>query len=310
MVAATREGRIMSDIDTREWTLEENVFGDDVVDSISVAEPETKPVVRLARRLAMVLFVLSIGSFVFGSVFAPLIHDRQSEMLEDRLASDLINGLAPVSNPIAVGAPVGLIDIPERDIRTVVIEGTRARELSKAAGHLVGSALPGQPGVSAVLGRSRDHGAEFANLDQVKVGDEITATTGQGVHTYEVIDIAVRASRDMAAFQGEGHMLILATVVDGNDRLVVRASLTSPVFPGGEPAEHSTSVDELGLTGDSSSWSTAALWLSLATIVALAYPVIVRQVGRRVAWMIVVPVGMWMAIETWTALSLTGPAAL
>ena len=300
----------MSDIDTREWTLEENVFGDDVVDSISVAEPETKPVVRLARRLAMVLFVLSIGSFVFGSVFAPLIHDRQSEMLEDRLASDLINGLAPVSYPIAVGAPVGLIDIPERDIRTVVIEGTRARELSKAAGHLVGSALPGQPGVSAVLGRSRDHGAEFANLDQVKVGDEITATTGQGVHTYEVIDIAVRASRDMAAFQGEGHMLILATVVDGNDRLVVRASLTSPVFPGGEPAEHSTSVDELGLTGDSSSWSTAALWLSLATIVALAYPVIVRQVGRRVAWMIVVPVGMWMAIETWAALSLTGPAAL
>ena len=300
----------MSDIDTREWTLEENVFGDDVVDSISVAEPETKPVVRLARRLAMVLFVLSIGSFVFGSVFAPLIHDRQSEMLEDRLASDLINGLAPVSYPIAVGAPVGLIEIPGRDIRTVVIEGTRARELSKAAGHLVGSALPGQPGVSAVLGRSRDHGAEFARLDLVEVGDEITATTGQGVHTYEVIDITVRASRDMAAFQGEGHMLILATVVDGNDRLVVRASLTSPVFPGGEPAEHSTSVDELGLTGDSSSWSTVALWLSLATIVALAYPVIVRQVGRRVAWMIVVPVGMWMAIETWAALSLTGPAAL
>lgn len=300
----------MSDIDTREWTLAEDVFVDDGVEFAPVAEPATKPAVHLARRLAVVLFALSVGSLVFGSVFAPLIHDRQSEMLEDRLASDLINGLAPVSNPIGVGTPVGLIDIPERDIRTVVIEGTRARELSKAAGHLVGSALPGQPGVSAVLGRSRDHGAEFANLDQVKVGDEITATTGQGVHTYEVIDITVRASRDMAAFQGEGHMLILATVVDGNDRLVVRASLTSPVFPGGEPAEHSTSVDELGLTGDSSSWSTAALWLSLATIVALAYPLIVRQVGRRVAWMIVVPVGMWMAIETWTALSLTGPAAL
>lgn len=300
----------MSDIDTRQWTLDEDVFVDDGIEFAPVSEPATKPAVHLARRLAVVLFALSAGSLVFGSVFAPLIHDRQSEMLEDRLASDLINGLAPVSNPIAVGAPVGLIDIPERDIRTVVIEGTRARELSKAAGHLVGSALPGQPGVSAVLGRSRDHGAEFANLDQVKVGDEITATTGQGVHTYEVIDITVRASRDMAAFQGEGHMLILATVVDGNDRLVVRASLTSPVFPGGEPAEHSTSVDELGLTGDSSSWSTAALWLSLATIVALAYPLIVRQVGRRVAWMIVVPVGMWMAIETWTALSLTGPAAL
>ena len=236
----------MSDIDTREWTLEEDVFGDDVRESASVAEPATKPVVHLARRLAAVLFVFSIGSLVFGALLAPLIHDRQAAMLEDRLASDLINGLAPVSNPIAVGTPVGLIEIADREIRTVVIEGTQAHELSKAAGHLIGSALPGQPGVSAVLGRSRDHGAEFANLDQVEVGDEITATTGQGVHTYEVIDITVRASRDMAAFQGEGHMLILATVVDGNDRLVVRASLTSPVFPGGEPAVHSTSVDELG----------------------------------------------------------------
>jgi len=48
----------------------------------------------------------------------------------------------------------------------------------------------------------------------------------------------------------------------------------------------------------------------LATIVAFSYPLIVRQVGRRVAWMIVVPVGMWIAVEAWAALSLTGPAAL
>lgn len=300
----------MSDIDTREWRLEEDVFGDDGVELAPVAEPETRPVVRLARRLATVLFVLSIGSLVFGSVFAPLIHDRKSEMLEDRLASDLINGLAPVSNPIVTGTPVGLIEIPARDIRALIIEGTRARELSKAAGHLVGSALPGQPGVSAVLGRSRNHGAEFANLDQVKVGDDIIVTTGQGLHTYEAIDITVRSPRDMAAFQGEGHMLILATVVNGSDRLVVRASLTSPVYPAGEAVDHRTSVEELGLTGEASSWSSLALWSLLAAMVALAYPLILRQVGRRVAWMIVVPVMMWILVEVWMALSLTGPAAL
>lgn len=300
----------MSDIDTRESTLDEDIFGNDVHGSAPVAEPPPRPLVHLARRLAVVLFVVSVGSLVFGSVFAPLIHDRQSGMLEERLASDLINGLAPVSNPIVTGTPVGLIEIPARDIRTVIIEGTRARELSKAAGHLVGSALPGQPGVSAVLGRSRNHGAEFANLDQVKVGDDIIVTTGQGVHTYEAIDITVRSPRDMAAFQGEGHMLILATVVNGDDRLVVRASLTSPVYPAGEAVDHRTSVEELGLTGEASSWSSLALWSLLAAIVALAYPLILRQVGRRVAWMIVVPVMMWILIEVWTALSLAGPAAL
>lgn len=300
----------MSDIDTREVLREVDPF-DSILDDAPVSEaPTTSRKSSLIRRVAVVLLAFSVGSFVFGAVLAPLIHDRQSAMLEERLASSLVNGVAPVSNPIALGTPVGLVEIPARDIRTVVVEGTRARELSKAAGHLTGSALPGQPGVSAILGRSRDHGAEFARLDRVRVGDRIDVTTGQGTHSYEVLDVTVRAARDMAAFQGEGHMLILATVVDGNDRMVVRAGLTSPVVPAGEPVVHTTSVDELGLVGDSSSWSTAALWLSLATIVALAYPVIVRQVGRRVAWMIVVPVGMWVAIETWTALSLTGPAAL
>jgi len=300
----------MSDTDTRELLREVDPF-DSTLDDAPVSEaPTTSRKSSLIRRVAVVLLAFSVGSFVFGAVLAPLIHDRQSAMLEDRLASSLVNGVAPVSNPIAVGTPVGLIEIPARDIRTVVVEGSRARELSKAAGHLTGSALPGQPGVSAILGRSRDHGAEFARLDRVRVGDRIEATTGQGTHTYEVLDVTVRAARDMAAFQGEGHMLILATVVDGNDRLVVRAALTSPVVPAGEPVVHTTSVDELGLVGDSSSWTDLALWMVLAALVAFLQPLVVRHVGRRVAWMVVAPVVMWIAVEVWSALSLTGPAAL
>jgi LPXTG-site transpeptidase (sortase) family protein len=217
--------------------------------------------------------------------------------------------VAPVSNPIAVGTPLGLVEVPGRNIRAIVVEGTTARELAKATGHLIGSSLPGQPGVAAVLGRSSNYGAEFANLDRVEVGDEILATTGQGTHSYEVIDITRRSANDMAAFQGEGHMLILSTVVGDSDRLVVRASLKSPVFAGGEPAVHSTSSAELGLEGDSSAWSVIARWLMLAALVALVFPIIVRQVGKRVAWMIVAPLCMWIAVEVWTALSLTGPGA-
>ncbi|MBM3827606.1 MAG: sortase [Actinobacteria bacterium] len=300
----------MSDIDTRAEILEHDVFGIPMVDPLVEAPRTPSTKVRLARRVAVVLLVFSFGSIVFGSVIAPLVHERRSTMLEEQLASDLINGVAPVSNPIAVGTPIGLIEIPARGVRAVVVEGTTAEQLSKGAGHLIGSALPGQPGVSAVLGRSRNHGAEFANLDEVEVGDSITATTGQGEHSYEVLDVTVRASRDMAAFEGEGHMLILSTVVDGNDRLVVRAGLTSPVLPAGTSIEHVTSSDELGLVGDSSSWLQVAVWLFVAALIALAHPFVVRQVGQRVAWMVVSPVAMWIAVETWSALSLTGPAAL
>jgi LPXTG-site transpeptidase (sortase) family protein len=265
--------------------------------------------IPVVRRFAIVIFMLAFGSLMFNQILGPLVHDRAATALEQRLASDLVNGVAPVSNPIALGVPIGLIDVPNRDIRAVVVEGSKAEQLAQASGHLIGSALPGQPGVSAILGRSQTYGAEFKNLDQLIVGDEVVVTTGQGVHTYEVIDITVRSARDAAAFQGEGHMLILATVVDSSDRLVVRATLTSPVFPAGQATDHQTSLDELGLAGDSSSWSDLALWLLLAALLAAGFPIIVNHVGRRVGWLVVAPIAMWVALEVWTAISLMSPSA-
>ena len=265
--------------------------------------------IPVVRRFAVVIFVLAFGSLMFNQILGPLVHNRAATALEQRLASDLVNGVAPVSNPIAVGSPIGLVEVPNRDIRAVVVEGSKAEQLAQASGHLIGSALPGQPGVSAILGRSETYGAEFKNLDQLIVGDEVVVTTGQGVHTYEVIDITVRSARDAAAFQGEGHMLILATVVDSSDRLVVRATLTSPVFPAGQATDHQTSLDELGLAGDSSSWSSLALWMLIAALLAAGFPIIVNQVGRRVGWLVVAPIAMWVALEVWTAISLMSPSA-
>ena len=142
-----------------------------------------------------------------------------------------------------------------------------------------------------------------------KVGDEVVVTTGQGVHAYEVIDITVRSARDTAAFQGEGHMLILATVVDSSDRLVVRATLTSPVFPAGQAIDHQTTLDELGLAGDSSSWSDLTLWMLLAALLAAGFPIIVNLVGRRVGWLLVSPIAMWVTFEVWTVISVMSPSA-
>jgi LPXTG-site transpeptidase (sortase) family protein len=265
--------------------------------------------IPVVRRFAIVIFMLAFGSLMFNQILGPLVHDRAATALEQRLASDLVNGVAPVSNPIALGVPIGLIEVPNRDVRAVVVEGSKAEQLAQASGHLIGSALPGQPGVSAILGRSQTYGAEFRNLDQLIVGDEVVVTTGQGVHIYEVIDITVRSARDAAAFQGEGHMLILATVVDSSDRLVVRATLTSPVFPAGQATDHQTTLDELGLVGDSSSWSDLALWMLIAALLAAGFPIIVNQVGRRVGWLVVAPIAMWVALEVWTAISMMSPSA-
>ena len=265
--------------------------------------------IPVVRRFAIVIFALAFGSLMFNQLLGPLVHDRAATALEQRLSSDLLNGVAPVSYPISVGTPIGLVEVPNRDIRAVVVEGSKAKQLAQASGHWTGSALVGQPGVSAILGRSQTYGAEFKNLDQLKVGDEVVVTTGQGVHAYEVIDITVRSARDTAAFQGEGHMLILATVVDSSDRLVVRATLTSPVFPAGQAIDHQTTLDELGLAGDSSSWSDLTLWMLLAALLAAGFPIIVNLVGRRVGWLLVSPIAMWVTFEVWTVISVMSPSA-
>lgn len=264
---------------------------------------------RTIRRLAILAFAFSMGSIAFNSVVAPIIHERSSRMLAERLESDLLDGVAPVSNPIEVGTPVAFVDVPRADIRTVVVEGTYSEQLAVAPGHLIGSALPGQPGVAAILGRSATHGAEFAHLDRLGVGDDVSVTTGQGTHVYSVIDVTRRAADDLAAFQGEGHMLILSTLTNSSERLVVRAVLTSTVFPAGEPSNHVTSVDELGARGSNSAWSSLARWLLVGAIVAVAVPWVRRRLGPRVAWMICAPIVAWVVVGAWSALALTGSAA-
>jgi len=106
-----------------------------------------------------------------------------------------------------------------------------------------------------------------------------------------------------------GHMLILATVVDSSDRLVVRATLASPVFPAGQATDHQTTLDELGLSGDPSSWSSLALWMLIAALLAAGFPIIVNQVGRRVGWLVVSPIALWVTFEVWTVISLMSPSA-
>ena len=131
-----------------------------------------------------VLLVLILGLFVYAKVFTPMSEDRAQALLEKGFAPALLNGVAPVGYPIESGTPIAIIEIDDINLRRVVVEGTKAEDLSKGPGHLVGSALPGQPGTSAILGRSSRYGSAFARLDELKVGQEVTVTTAQGVHTF------------------------------------------------------------------------------------------------------------------------------
>lgn len=275
--------------------------------------PDPRSQVRwmsMIRRAAGVLTLVFIGAFLHGSLIAPLLHERQSSMLEERLASALLNGVAPVNEPVDPGTPIGLLEIPIVGIRAVVAEGSSAEQLSKSAGHLRGSALPGQYGVSAILGRSENFGAEFARLDDVTPGDEVVVTTGLGPVRYRVVDATVRASDDSAAFVGEGNMLILVTIANGDDRLVVRAEAVDPIGVVGTESEHVNTSAELGLEGEPGAGTRLIGWLLLVVFASILQPFAARTLGRRVTWTLFFPVFAWAAVEAWNALALMAPAAL
>ena len=258
------------------------------------------------------LLVLVLGLFVFAKVFTPMAEDRSQALLEKEFTPALLNGVAPVGYPIETGTPVALIEIEDINLRRVVVEGTRAEELAKGPGHLVGSAIPGQPGTSAILGRSSRYGSAFAHLDELKAGQEVTVTTAQGIHTYEVVDSTVRSANDSAAFTGERNMLLLITGVGGaspDQRLVVRALLISPVFPAGAAAtEVQTTTAELGLEGSTRSPMQLTIWLFLLLILLISLIPLTEKIGKRVTWLIATPLIAVVLFQVWQHASLMYPS--
>jgi sortase A len=75
----------------------------------------------------------------------------------------------------------------------MILEGTDARTLRRAVGHIPGTAFPGQPGNVAIAGH-RD--TFFRALRNVRLDDEIILATLDGSYRYRVDSIKVVGPED------------------------------------------------------------------------------------------------------------------
>lgn len=75
------------------------------------------------------------------------------------------------------------LDIRRIGLSVVVVEGTDEHALRLAAGHLVGSGLPGESG-NVVIAAHCD--TFFASLRNVRVGDTIDLTSPEGTYHFRV----------------------------------------------------------------------------------------------------------------------------
>jgi sortase A len=123
---------------------------------------------------------------------------------------------------------IGKILIPAIDSELLVVEGTDSRQLRWGAGHLTGSAYPGESG-NCVLAAHRDYtfGTYFSRLDEVNEGDIIEVEYLGFTHSYRVIGSMVTTPDDLSVLMPtENPMLTLITCHprgSGKERLIVTA---------------------------------------------------------------------------------------
>lgn len=94
----------------------------------------------------------------------------------------------PESASIPSGRFLGTIYIATLSKTISFFQGTAEKELSRGAGHYVGSVLPGVVDNSVIAGH-RD--TVFSSLGKVKIGAQVIITTKDGVFTYKVNKIRI-----------------------------------------------------------------------------------------------------------------------
>jgi sortase A len=187
---------------------------------------------RILSGVSVLLAVLAVGLLAY-----PMYTNLYQGHLQSKLAIQFgkpETKQAYVAGQTAEGDPITKISIPAADLKpTVVVEGTGASALRAGAGHYPNTPLPGEEGNVAIAGHRTTYGKPFANLDRLKVGDEVFLETPVGKYTYKVTQapFVVEANDFSVIAQTPGHTLTLTTCHpkgSARQRLVVKAELVSP----------------------------------------------------------------------------------
>jgi sortase A len=140
----------------------------------------------------------------------------------------LVKVSASLSPAIGPDGLIGRMEIQRLALSVAVMEGTGAVTLRRAAGHIAGTALPGQTGN---IGIAAHRDTFFRPLRNIQRDDIITLTTLQGEYRYRVVSTKVVSPSDVAVLNPDGsEVLTLVTcypfyfIGAAPDRFIVRAA--------------------------------------------------------------------------------------
>ena len=292
--------------------------------------------------LWLIVAVLMVGLVLY--VVEPMFQQRTQGMLLDDYRASIdqaanqatgLGGVEVSANAPEIGSPVGILEIGPIGLQQVVIEGANSHATQKGPGHVPGTAGPGQPGNSVVVGRSGMFGGPFDGLSRLVPGDQFVVTTTQGQSLYEVADVGSVTITDDPAAAGtsapqvdsslDGGSVSLASLygTSTDDRLTLVTSASAFPWNTGEAEvviavmkgkpfaptpQNGRSSHETGLTGDSTRWPLAMLTFLCLAAVLVAAVFLYRRSSAKIAYLLTVPALLAFALVSSESLSLLLPA--
>jgi LPXTG-site transpeptidase (sortase) family protein len=258
------------------------------------ADVAAKPV-GTARGLVVGASLTTIGVLLLGFLahlllLSNLSEQRDQALLRDDLRTQVRLGTAPVALPIAAGTPVAELTVPRLQLDAVVVQGTTSADLRHGPGHRASSPLPGQAGVTVVAGRKSAYGGPFAHLDRLRVGDLISATTGQGRFTFQVDDIR-HTGFPASLPPGDARLqLVTSEPAWTPDRvLVVSAVLVRGTLQPAATGLPRPTAAELALRGETDAAVPTAAWSAALLLLAIAGALAWQRLSRPLVWLGTLP---------------------
>jgi sortase A len=314
------------------------------------AAPMHRPGAPSGKLLLLWAVVLVLVVAVVLIAVEPLFQQREQGLLLSDYRSSIdkaanqatgLGGVEVSTTAPEFGSPVGILEIEPIGLQQVIIEGADAPTMQNGPGHVPGTAAPGQPGNSVVVGRSALFGAPFADLSKLAVDDLIAVTTTQGQVVYRVAEAGsvqlsnAKASSkpassgtatagDYTPMLESGRLSIDALYGSSTDdrltmvtsdsafpfntaeaRVVIAVMAGKPYAP---TPQNGRTNRQTGTTSDTSRWPLALL-ASLCLGAAIAGAVLLyRRSSARLAYLLTVPPLLVFAVLASETLSQLLPA--
>jgi sortase A len=153
---------------------------------------------RLRRVLPLFFVLLGLGLLGYVSYqYWDMYHTQQQlEAQWERQAAGASTPGQPKQIPAA--DTLTRVSIPRINMDAIVIEGVSRKQLSIGPGHMIDTAMPGEPGNAVITGH-RD--TFFRNIYELKKGDEIIIRRNGQVFKYQVTGKKIVGPEDISVLK-------------------------------------------------------------------------------------------------------------